>query len=221
VAQVPQVALVEFPENQPHQGEHVPAQRTTSSAAAKRRWFITVLIAMVILAVMAGIALSRLHHADAATSLGADPAASTEPAAGTASVPTPQATTHTSQIVPTRKVTASAAPTTAAPTGPVIIYFRIGTKPSCPSGTDQVQFQGQPVVLKWKVTGADKTTLSVDGPGVYNEYATEDSATLTFPCNGDPGTYQTHTYTLTAIGPDRTTSRKLTVQAKVNEIATT
>jgi hypothetical protein len=198
----------------------VPAQSTTSSAA-KRRWFITALIAVVVLAVIAGIALSRLRHADAATGLGADPAASTEAAAGTASVPPPRATTHTSPTVPTRKVTASAAPTTTAPAGPVIVSFRIATKPSCPSGTDQVQYQGQPVVLKWKVTGADKTTLSVDGPGIYNEYATEDAATLSFPCNGEPGTYQTHTYTLRAIGPDGTTSRKLTVQAKVNEIATT
>jgi hypothetical protein len=197
----------------------VPAQSTTSSAA-KRRWFLTALIAMVILAVIAGIALSRLRHADAAAGLGANPAASTQAAAGTASDPTPQATTHTSQTVPTRKVTASA-PATTAPAGPVIVYLRTATKPSCPSGTDQVQYQGQPVVLEWKVTGADKTTLSVDGPGVYDQYATEDSATLTFPCNGDPGTYQTHTYTLGAIGPDGTKSRKLTVQAKVNEIATT
>lgn len=198
----------------------MPAQSTTSSAA-KRRWFITVLIAMVILAAMAGIALSRLRHADAASGLAADPAASTQAAAGTASVPPPQATTHTSQAVPTRKMTASAAPTTTALAGPVIVNFRMATKPSCPSGTDQVQYQGQPVVLKWKVTGADKTTLSVDGPGVYDEYATEDSVTLSFPCNGEPGTYQTHTYTLTAIGPDGATSRKLTLQAKVNEIATT
>ncbi|MCU7727757.1 hypothetical protein ODJ79_28905 [Actinoplanes sp. KI2] len=198
----------------------MPAQPTTSSAA-KWRWFITVLIAMVILAVLAGIALSRLHHADAATGLGAGPAASTQAAAGTTSVPTPQATTHSSPTVPTRKVTVSAAPTTAAPAGPVIAYFRVGTKPSCPSGTNQVQYPGQPVVLEWKVRGADKTTLSVDGPGIYNEYAAEDSATLNFPCSGDPGTYQTHTYTLRAIGPDGTTSRKLTVQAKVNEIATT
>jgi len=77
------------------------------------------------------------------------------------------------------------------------------------------------VVLESKVTGADRTTLSVDGPGVYNEYGTEDSATLAFPCTGDPGTVQTHTYTLSGIGPDGSRSRKLTVQARVNEIATT
>jgi len=198
----------------------VPAQGTASSAA-RRRWFITVLLAMAILAVMAGIALSRLRATDVATGLGASPATTAEAAAGTASAPSPHARTQTSHAVPTRKATASTPPTTAAPAGPVIVYFRVATKPSCPSGTDQVQYQGQPVVLEWKVTGADRTTLSVDGPGVYNEYGTEDSATLAFPCTSDPGTFQTHTYTLSGIGPDGSRSRKLTVQARVNEIATT
>lgn len=198
----------------------MPARRTTSSAA-RRPWFITVLLAMVILAVMAGIALSRLRDTHAATGLGAGPAATTEAPAGTAASPTPSASTPASQTVPSRKTKASTAPTTTAPAGPVIVYFRVATRPSCPSGTDQVQYEGQPVVLEWKVTGADRTTLSVDGPGVYNEYGTEDSATLTFPCSGDPGSYQTHTYMLSGIGPDNTRSRKLTVQAKVNEMSTT
>lgn len=198
----------------------MPARGTTSSAP-RRRWFITVLLAMVILAVMAGIALARLRDTHAATGLGASPTTTTEAAAGIASGPTPQASTHRPRTGPTRKTKASTAPTTTAPAGPVIVYFRVATKPSCPSGTDQVQYQGRPVVLEWKVTGADKTTLSVDGPGVYNQYGTQDSATLTFPCNGDPGSYQTHTYTLSGIGPDSTRTRKLTVQAKINEIAAT
>jgi hypothetical protein len=198
----------------------VPARGTTSSAP-RRRWFITVLLAMVILAVMAGIALARLRDTHAATGLGASPTTTTEAAAGIASGPTPRASTHRPRTAPTRRTKASTAPTTTAPAGPVIVYFRVATKPSCPSGTDQVQYQGRPVVLEWKVTGADKTTLSVDGPGVYNQYGTQDSATLTFPCNGDPGSYQTHTYTLSGLGPDSTRTRKLTVQAKINEIAAT
>ena len=198
----------------------MPARDTTSSAA-RRPWFITVLLAMLILAVMAGIALSRLRDTHAATGLGASPAGTAEAAAGTASAPTPQPSTHRPKTVATHKTKASTTPTTTAPAGPVIVYFRVATNPSCPSGTDQVQYQGRPVVLEWKVTGADKTTLSVDGPGVYNQYGTEDSATLTFPCSGDPGSHQTHTYTLSGIGPDSTRTRKLTVQATVNEIATT
>jgi hypothetical protein len=165
--------------------------------------------------------LSRVRPTQAAAGLGARPGTTTATTAATASAPPAHASTPTSQTVPTRETTASASPTTTAPAGPGVVYFRVATKPSCPSGTDQVQYQGQPVVLKWKVTGADKTTLSVDGPGVYNEYGTEDSATLAFPCIGDPGTFQTHTYTLSGIGPDGSRSRKLTVQARVNEIATT
>ena len=199
----------------------MPAQGIPSSAA-RRRWFITVLVAMVVLAVLAGIALSRLRTTDdVATGLGTGPAATPEPAAGTDSVASPHAGTQTRQPVRTRRTAAPTSPATAAPAGPVIVYFRVATKPSCPSGTDQVRYEGQPVLLEWKVTGADKTTLSVDGPGVYNEYGTQDSATLTFPCTGDPGTFQTHTYTLSGVGPDGTRSRKLTVQAKVNEITTT
>ena len=188
---------------------------------SRRRWFITVLCAMVVLAVTAGIGLSRLRATDVATGLGAGPAPGTEAPTGAAASPAAQAPKQKSQTVRTRRTPASTAPATTAPAVPVIRYFRVATKPSCPSGTDQVQYEGQPVVLEWKVTGADKTTLSVDGPGVYAEYGTEDSATLTFPCSGDPGSSQRHTYTLSAIGPDGTTSKTVTVQAKVNEIATT
>ncbi|BCJ47341.1 hypothetical protein GCM10010168_70700 [Actinoplanes ianthinogenes] len=132
-------------------------------------------------------------------------------------------TTSRPKSVTTRKVTATGStttPTGSAPDGPAISYFRVTGKPSCPSGTNQVQYEGDPVVLEWKVTGAEKTTLSVDGPGIYAEYGTKDSATLTFSCGGDPGSYQVHTYLLTAIGPDGTTTKKLTVKAKVNEITT-
>ncbi|WP_285559600.1 hypothetical protein [Actinoplanes regularis] len=201
------------------------AQDVTSSAA-RRRWFITVLLAMVILAVVAGIALSRSRDTEAATGLGTSPTATTSLAAPSVAASDPASApaatgTQTSRSVPTRKVTTSTAPATTAPAGPSIAYFRVATKPSCPSGTDQVRYEGQPVVLEWKATGADKTTLSVDGPGIYDEYGATGSATLNFPCSGDPGSFQTHTYTLKAIGPDGTKSKTLTVKAKVNEIATT
>ncbi|GIE57358.1 hypothetical protein Aoc01nite_27600 [Actinoplanes octamycinicus] len=176
---------------------------------------------MVILAVAAGIVLSRLR-AQPAVPQGADPVVTTT----VTESPAPETTTSRPKDVPTRKVTATATATATpaaseTPDGPAISYFRVTGKPSCPSGTDQVRYEGTPVTLEWKVTGAEKATLSVDGPGVYAEYATKDSATLTFSCGGDPGGYQVHTYLLTAIGPDGTKTRKLTVKAKVNEIATT
>jgi hypothetical protein len=213
-------------------------QGATSSAAARRRWFVTVLIALIVVAVAAGIALSRMRGAAAGTGLGSNPAGSTDPSggAGLGSAPAsaepsdsaqePGASPHTPKTGGTRKVSASTEPSTEpsteASTGPVIEHFRVSSKPSCPSGTDQVQYEGQPVTLTWKVSGAEKTTISVDGPGIYDTYGAADSVTLNFPCGGDPGSYQTHTYLLTAICPDGiTTTKKLTVKAKVNEIATT
>ncbi|WIM99782.1 hypothetical protein ACTOB_003446 [Actinoplanes oblitus] len=186
----------------------------------RRRWFIAVLCAMVVLAVIAGIALSRMRHPrdSAAPRVSVSATAGSEPDV-TAS-PEPDVTaTHRPRSVPTHHVTAAPI-VTATTDGPAIAYFRVTGKPSCPSGTNQAPHPGDPVTLEWKVTGADKTTLSVDGPGVYAEYRAKDSATLTFSCGGDPGAYQTHTYLLTAITPDGTRTKKLTVQAKINEITT-
>jgi hypothetical protein len=72
------------------------------------------------------------------------------------------------------------------------------------------------VVLEWKVTGADSTELSVDGPGLYGSYGLDASASLFFSCGGTSGSYQTHTYTLTTVGGGSAMSRTLTVKALVN-----
>jgi hypothetical protein len=183
---------------------------------------------MVIVAVVAGILLSRLRDAHAGTRHGASPAVGTgSPSVGTSAVPlVAEPRGSVSATAPAAATGAATHQPTTSPThkstdGPAIEYFRVAAKPSCPSGTDQVRYEGQPVVLEWKVTGAEKATLSVDGPGLYAEYGAKDSATLNFPCGGDPGSYQTHTYTLKAIGPGGTRSKTLTVKAKVNEIAAT
>lgn len=196
----------------------MPAQ-----SAAGRRWFITILIAMVILAVAAGIALSRSRHASAgdqpkdvpstATSVAADPvvAESTSPSSSAPTSAAPKTETHNSP--PAKKP--------AAPTGPSISDFHVSQKPSCPAGTNQAPVDGTPVTLTWSTARTGKTTISVDGPGVYDTYGSSDSVTLNFPCgDSSPGSYQSHTYKLTAIGSDGSTRTKtLTVKAKVNEIA--
>ncbi|MBO3737319.1 hypothetical protein [Actinoplanes flavus] len=183
------------------------------SSAAGRRWFIAVLLVMVTLAVVAGQILSRMARIGAGEGLEWTPASSA-PSTGAL----PEAETTSAAPIETRKL---AEPTVRIPSGPVIDHFRVASEPTCPSGTDQVRQEGRPVVLEWKATGAAKTTLAVDGPGIYGSYQAVGSEKLNFPCDGEPGDYQTHTYTLVATGDNGTSSKKLTVRAKIHEIAAT
>ncbi len=190
----------------------------------RRRGFVIALLALVIVAVGAGIALNRLRTAEAASPAPTpsdQPWAATSASAAPMIIPSEDESEEASAAPVVKTTTTTTKPTQKAPTGPAISYFRVATKPSCPSGTDQAKFPGQDVTLEWKVTGAENTTISVDGPGIYDTYGVKDSVTLSFPCSGDPGSYQSHKYLLTAIGPDGTKTRTLTVQAKVNEITTT
>lgn len=196
------------------------------SSGRGRRWFVAALVAMVSLAVAAGVTLSRTRDADAGTgpdraltdltSSGPSSPAAEEPAP---SAPTEKLATRAPKEPPAAQ--ASPASTERGATGPAIAHFAVASKPVCPSGTDQVQYEGQPVRLEWKVTGADKTTLAVDGPGVYATYDTTDSAELAFPCSGEPGSEASHTYTLTAIGENGTKSKTITVKARIQETAVT
>lgn len=108
--------------------------------------------------------------------------------------------------------------TTHEETGPTIVSFKIASKPSCPAGTNVNPIPGQPVKLSWKVSGADKVTISIDGPGVFQEYATTDSDTFSFGCDGNPGETAKHTYLLRTVGGGEVKEKTLTVTAKINEI---
>ncbi|MBW6439633.1 hypothetical protein KZ829_38490 [Actinoplanes hulinensis] len=189
------------------------------SSAAGRRWFIAVLLVMVTLAVMAGQILNRMARIGAGQSLsGGIPVSSTPSTESVSSTPiSPEAAATSPSPVKTRKLTE---PTARTPSGPAVDYFRVASEPTCPSGTDQTRQEGLPVVLEWKVTGASTTTLAVDGPGVHGTYEAVGSEKLTFPCDGEAGDYQTHTYALVATGENGTTSKKLTVKAQIHEIAT-
>jgi hypothetical protein len=106
------------------------------------------------------------------------------------------------------------------PGGPVIEVFRVIQQPQCPGGTTQHMIEGQPVGLEWTVTGADgdQVSLSVDGPGVYDTYPADGGDVINFPCEGEPGDIQEHTYLLTAAGDGHTTTRTLVVTATVQEV---
>ncbi|GAB3965812.1 hypothetical protein GCM10027615_11630 [Plantactinospora veratri] len=105
------------------------------------------------------------------------------------------------------------------PGGPTIVFYRIKQKPQCDQGTNVNRVPGVPVVLEWKVTGADKVTISVDGPGVYDTYPAVGTATIDFPCgDGQPGGYVEHTYQLRTVGGGEVRSKTLTASALVHEI---
>ncbi|MFC6018929.1 hypothetical protein ACFP2T_22315 [Plantactinospora solaniradicis] len=104
------------------------------------------------------------------------------------------------------------------PSGPTIVSFRISQKPKCAQGTNINPIPGVPIILEWKVTGTDKVTLSVDGPGVYDSYPAHGSATIDFPCAGPPGDTVTHTYQLRTVGGGEVRSKTLTGSAVVYEI---
>jgi len=192
----------------------VPDVYTASSAAKKRRWYIPVLISAVVLAGGSGCALTRPTAGEPTPVSVTSPlkSSSTPPKATKNNAkPAGEAKTETSPVA--KKSTAK------KPAGLSIGYFRVKQKPTCESGTNVVQYPGRPVVLEWKVKGAHKATLSVDGPGLYAEYGAKDSATLDFPCAGPANTYVYHRYTLTVKNGHVTKKRTIHVKARVNEIA--
>lgn len=106
-----------------------------------------------------------------------------------------------------------------APQGPVISYFRIKQKPQCPQGTNVNPIPGVDLIVEWSVSGADKVTLAVDGPGVYNTYGPKGSETFSFGCgDGKAGDTVKHTYLLVAEKDGVQAKKTLVASAKVYEI---
>jgi hypothetical protein len=184
----------------------------------KRRWYIPVVTAPVVVALVSGCTFTGT-----VTTGGASPVSESEPLT---SSPTPpkdstKKTEASGKPAPAKsqEKQKKAEPKPEKPAGPAIEYFRVKQKPTCESGTDAVRYPGQPVILEWNVKGAEKTTLSVDGPGIYAEYGAKDSATLDFPCAGTPNSYVSHRYTLTVTSGHITRTKTIHVKARVNEIA--
>ncbi|HEY6594951.1 MAG TPA: hypothetical protein VI011_12750 [Asanoa sp.] len=103
--------------------------------------------------------------------------------------------------------------------GPRIVSFTISKQPSCPAGTNVAPIEGLPVEVSWKVTGTDKVTISVDGPGVYDTFPAEGTKSFQFGCEGSPGSTQKHTYLLKTVGGGEVKQKTLTATATVNEVA--
>jgi hypothetical protein len=106
------------------------------------------------------------------------------------------------------------------PAGPAIEQFQVVQQPQCPGGTTEHTVEAQPVTLAWTVTGADgdQVSLSIDGPGVYQTYPADGGDVINFPCEGEEGDIQEHTYLLTAEGDGVTVTATLVVTAKVQQV---
>ena len=197
----------------------MPDVYTASSAAKKRRWYIPVLVSAVVLAGGSGCALAR-PTADEPVPVSVTSPLNSSPKPPKAAKNNAKPAKDAQPAGEAEPAAVSAKkPTAKKPARLSIAYFRVKQKPTCESGTDAVLYPGQPVVLEWKVKGAHKATLSVDGPGLYGEYGATDSATLDFPCAGPANTYVYHRYTLTVKNGHVTKKRTIRVKARVNEIA--
>ncbi|GAA4143126.1 hypothetical protein GCM10022251_01250 [Phytohabitans flavus] len=161
---------------------------------------------------------------DGEISAGSTPSPSADAVLGTPEAtpsPSPTATRETPTETETTKTTTTTRTTTRPPEeyGPRIEYFRITQKPQCPQGTSEYPVEGVPVIVEWKVTGAEQVTISVDGPGVYGTYSAEGSETFTFSCGGAAdGETVKHTYLLKTVGGGSTKSKQLTATATAHEI---
>jgi hypothetical protein len=109
-------------------------------------------------------------------------------------------------------------PSTSPVPGPKIVSFTVTQQPACPAKgpAPTVNYPGQNVILSWKVTGATKVALSVDGPGIYRDtYKPEDMEELGFGCDTSQAQSK-HTYLLTATGNGGTATQSLTVTVPSN-----
>ena len=100
---------------------------------------------------------------------------------------------------------APAAPAPAAPAAPapVITSFNTPENINCHNGNFQM------FSASWSTTNAVKTTISIDGAGVYKTYGPNASDSLPFTCTS------AHSFKLTAIGHDgKQVSKTITLQPR-------
>src|SRR5204862_2428730 len=134
----------------------------------------------------------------------------TPTAVTTLGTPTQQASATTSQ---TPSPDQSTVATTAPPTGPRIVYFRIKTKASCQSYGPSVMYPGS-VEIEWEVAGGPTAvTISLDGPGVYDTYPIKHSEKYSFGCVETSNKTTKHTYLLKTVGGGPVQQQTITAEA--------
>jgi len=106
----------------------------------------------------------------------------------------------------------SSSAATSPPSGPApaITTFVTPDNIDCHNGNQQ-NFSAS-----WTTTDAVKTTISIDGPGVYKTYGANGSDSLPFNCSSS------HSFLLTAYGQDgRTVTKTITLQPRNVQTPTT
>ncbi|AGZ45142.1 hypothetical protein [Actinoplanes friuliensis] len=105
------------------------------------------------------------------------------------------------------------------PQGPRVVSFKVVQKPKCAEGTAVFRAEAVPLIIKWKITGADSAALSVDDPtgtpGTYGPVAQSGTEEFTFSCGGPVGSIETHTYAIYTVGGGHQKHKTLKVSAKV------
>jgi hypothetical protein len=108
---------------------------------------------------------------------------------------------------------------THAPSGPRIVSFKVVQKPKCAEGTAVFRAPAVPLIIKWKITGAESGALSVDDPtgtpGTYGPVALSGTQEFAFSCGGPVGSTETHTYAIYSVGGGTRKHKTLKVSAKV------
>jgi len=129
----------------------------------------------------------------------------------------------TTTKAPTKTTTRTTHPTTTTTThaGASVVSLEVVQKPSCPiNGTPDAPFSkpGTPVIIKWKVTGADGAAIGVDNSGTYGAYGSDYPASgqleINFPCGNTVGS-TTHKYTVWPKG-FKSISKTISVSAPNN-----
>ena len=101
---------------------------------------------------------------------------------------------------------------TTAPSGPAPTINSFVT----PDNIDCHNGNSQNFSASWTTTNAVKTTISIDGSGVYKTYGANGSDSLPFNCSS------AHTFLLTAYGQDgRTATKSITLQPRNVQTTTT
>ena len=106
----------------------------------------------------------------------------------------------------------SASGATSPPSGPApaITTFVTPDNIDCHNGNSQT------FSASWTTTNAVKTTISIDGPGIYKTYPANGSDSLPFNCS------TAHSFLLTAYGQDgRTATKTITLQPRNVQTPTT
>jgi len=173
-----------------------PADRRRKST----RRMAVVLLALVGTVLAAGCSSSSDSAAKTTTSKAASASSTTISSNGGASTGSGQSSGQSSSAA------------TSPPSGPApaITTFVTPDNIDCHNGNQQ-NFSAS-----WTTTDAVKTTISIDGPGVYKTYGANGSDSLPFNCSSS------HSFLLTAYGQDgRTVTKTITLQPRNVQTPTT